>query len=293
VIPIAPPRRPPPGPESEPPPTDERPDPEHDPHHAPQTGLPVSVLVGMALVPFGIPLLWLVAPFVTGQEAALSMAVPVSLAVAAAALCLGVVYTIDWTGTTRVKGVLMLVGLAYLSAAGLYFLKKDLVDRIQRFGGDPNRWHEVGLDKGNCRVRLPGHVDTEPPPQPPLDGLVRLNEWRTAHATDPQDGSRYEYRIAVSRADAAAVKPDDAWYARVGEKLQDGGAVEGPPAAVALWDAQNAGRQWTLKLAAPNAFRVVRVYVVKGRVYYLSAEGPGLRADDDFGKLFFGSFRVN
>ena len=120
----------------------------------------MSVLVGLALLPFAIPLLWLVAPLITGQEAALSLAVPISLAVAASALCLGVVYTIDWTATTRIKGVLMLVGLAYLSSAGLYFLKKDMMDRVQDLGplirtsGARCRSKEGELSRSGC----PGHA---------------------------------------------------------------------------------------------------------------------------------------
>jgi hypothetical protein len=100
AIPIAPPRTDP----ADGPPATEAPDPEHDPHTPVPGGLPFSVLVGFALMPFAIPLLWLLGPLVTGFEPALSPAVPVSLAIAAAALCLGVVYTIDWTAVTRIKG---------------------------------------------------------------------------------------------------------------------------------------------------------------------------------------------
>jgi hypothetical protein len=294
VIPIAPPRNPFPRPGSEPVPTTEHAaghDAEHDPHRTPIGRLPLSVLVGMALMPFGIPLLWFVTPYVTGQEAALSMAVPISLAVAASALCLGVVYTIDWTGTTRVKGVLMLVGLAYLSAAGLYFLKKDLVDSVQRLGmGDPNRWNDVTLDGGSCKVKMPGRAFKDD--RQPLAGVAHMSEGRRAqYLADPQDGPQYEYLIALGKPNAAAGKrDDDAWFNRVGEKLKEGGGtlVEGPKP---IPHEEGTGRQWTFKFA-DNKYRIVQVFAIKDRVYFLSAEGPNLTTSDEYGAPFFGKFHV-
>src|SRR5262245_25162273 len=103
------------------------PDEDHDPHRHPPGALPVSVLIGLALLPFVIPILWAIAPAVFGQEPMLSWAVPVALAVSASVLCLAVIYTVDWTPATRVKGVLMIVVLAYFAALNLYFLKKQMV----------------------------------------------------------------------------------------------------------------------------------------------------------------------
>src|SRR5947209_16560896 len=93
-------------------------------------GLPISVLIGLALLPFVIPLLWLLAPLVVGPPD-LSLAAPTALAVAASALCLAVVYTVDWSPVTRVKGVLTLVGLAYSAGIGLYVLDKGVIDRAK------------------------------------------------------------------------------------------------------------------------------------------------------------------
>src|SRR5262249_19856974 len=69
---------------------------DHDPHRNPPGGLPVSVLIGLALLPFAIPILWLIASVVVGQPPMLSPAAPVALAVAASILCLAVIYTVDW-----------------------------------------------------------------------------------------------------------------------------------------------------------------------------------------------------
>ncbi len=304
AVPVAPPRRPSVAPE-EPPPTSapgeavpEIPDPEHDPHLPPVAGLPVSVLVGLALVPFGIPLVWRVAPLVTGQDAALSLAVPVALAVAAAALCLGVVFTIDWTAATRIKGVLMLVGLAYLSAAGLFFLKKDTMDRVRAWDDEPNRWTRVPVQTKDYdfEFRLPPQparvvADVKPVPKPPLP-RVTMDDAR--HATyAPEFQGEYRYLVAWGKPDDAAVTPTDVWFGRVRAQLDTEGATVAGGESLEHGGQADVGRQWTLAFA-DGTVRIVRVYVVKSRVYYLSAAGPKLTPDDaDFAKPFFDSFLVN
>jgi hypothetical protein len=304
AVPVAPPRRreapPPEEPDSDVAPAEpvafEIPDPEHDPHRPPIAGLPVSVLVGLALLPFGIPLLWLVAPLVTGQAAALSLAVPVSLATAAAALCLGVVYTIDWTATTRIKGVLMLVGLSYLSAAGLYFLKKDMMDRVQAWGADPtNRWTKVSVNtkEHHFEFKLRGHVwagDAKP-----LLPSVTTEGNKLASYKSETD-AEYRYSVAWGKTNDERFKPDDAWFDRVRDQLAQnapGAAIKelAPPGEPG--QEQSARRQWALTFA-DGTVRVVRVYAVRSRVYYLSAEGPRLEPDDeDLVTPFFTSFQVH
>src|SRR5439155_23835406 len=123
------------------------PDP-HDPPPPHSSGLPASVLVGLALLPFAIPLLWLMGPTVLGQQPALSLAAPASLALSASILCLAVVYTVDWTPSTRVKGVLMLVGLSYFAGLSLYFLKSEMVDRVRVFFGAEREWEDFRGPEG-------------------------------------------------------------------------------------------------------------------------------------------------
>lgn len=270
---------------------DEVPDPEHDPHSPPVAGLPVSVLMGLALVPFAIPLLWLAGPAVTGLEPALSMAVPVALAFSASALCLGVVYTVDWTAMTRVKGVLMLVGLAYLSAAGLFFLKKSLMDDLRGWGDPTRRWATVTLDDGRCRVKMPASVSPDLGPLP-LGRVVPMKEGRVAtYQPDPR-GPLFKYRVAVSAAGAPPAAPDDAWFDRVGAAAREDLGAQARVVTSEPLTRPAVGREWRLDLGE-NAYRVVRVYVTGDRVYFLSAEGPDLAAkDEEFGQPFFDYFAV-
>jgi hypothetical protein len=309
AVPVAPPRRrrrrpiedePESAPQPNGEPNTEVPDPEHDPHLRPVAGLPVSVLVGLALLPFGIPLFWRVAPILTGQEAALSMAVPMALAIAASALCLGVVYTIDWTATTRIKGVLMLVCLAYLSAAGLFFLKKDMMDRIRAWGGDPDRWQTVYVnDRGHdFEFRVRGGANNPQPaikPAPLPNTTTDGNRWASFQQEDGLPACHYS--VAYGKVEKQ-FKPDDAWFARVRDHLKQNAPAGAKVEELDKLEDANLGqpgigRQWTLRFGGQTV-RIVRVYAIGDRVYYLSAEGQNLSPnDDDLVKPFFQSFRVH
>lgn len=290
VVPVAPRRRPSPEPEPEPElptPTDSKPeipDPEHDPHLPPPAGLPVSVLVGLALLPFAIPPLWLLGPLLTGQETALSLAVPISLAIAASALCLGVVYTIDWTATTRIKGVLMLLGLAYLSAAGLYFLKKDMMDRVRGWGGRTIPWAQVQSKEGNFKVSMPAPAAKTN--EQPLPKVSMSGGWSANYASDVQD--QYTYLATSGRPDKDLAKADDEWFDAVGKHFADAGGAKIVESRACLYH-DHPGREWRLQLNE-DKYRVVQVYVINGRVYYLSVEGPNVASEDDAVHPFFQSF---
>src|SRR5205814_613803 len=117
--------------------------------------LPASVLVGLALLPFLIPILWLVAPAVIGQEPVLSLASALALAVSASVLCLAVIYTVDWRPGTRIKGVLLLVVLSYVAGVTLYLLKKEWVDRVRKFFGVNPGWTVFHPPAGGYRALMP------------------------------------------------------------------------------------------------------------------------------------------
>lgn len=281
VIPIAPPRRFDVPVASEVAPAPAPTDPVHDPHGPAAGGLPVSVLVGMALVPFGIPLFWRIAPLLTKQEPALSLAVPLALAVAAAALCLGVVYTIDWTPATRVKGVLMLVALAYLSAAGLYFLKRDLVEVLQNLLGPQTRWVRVASDSGGFRVQMPTaaeQVDEQPLPGVPMAGGRRAK-------LDTVSGDTFTFFVTATPTDKPQPAPGDDWFNAIELHLAKSGR---PVEKRVVTEFDFVGREWRIELDSGN-YRIVRVYTAKNRVFYMSAEGPNLETDNELAKRFFGS----
>jgi hypothetical protein len=226
--------------------------------------------------------LWWAAPLVTGQKAALSPAVPISLAFAACVLCLGVIYTIDWTAATRVKGVLMLVGLAYLTAAGLVFLKKNMLDRVRDFAEPESPWHVAVCDEERFRVQLRGSESRAE--EPPLAG-VKMAGLKSTFVTRTEDEYRY---LAVGGRPAKPPRGAEEWYEAVGAHLAKTGQVtdqrDEPVGG-------HPGRQWTV--TAEGGVRVVRAAVVEGRVYYLSVEGRNVTPDDpDTAEPFFRKFEI-
>ena len=281
-------------------PAKEVPDPEHDPHLPPVAGLPVTVLVGFALVPFGIPLLWFIGPMITGRDASLSLAVPVSLALAAAALCLGVVYTIDWSAATRIKGVVMLVGLAYFAAAGLYFIKKDAMEGVEEFFGKNASWNWVQSDEGNFSIKMPGNAwpANSKADLQPLPHVEMVEAWQASCQTGDFNRNFIIYNIASSKPMPPPFKADDAWFAKIGAHLKKVAIAGQMFNETRILSPQgHSGRQWEFNVARRNTgvlVRIVQVFVIDGRVYYLSAEGPNLSpANEEFAKQFFGSFGTN
>ncbi|MBM3980577.1 MAG: hypothetical protein FJ304_09875 [Planctomycetes bacterium] len=280
VIPIAPPRRPDAPPTAEPAPAAPT-DPVHDPHSPAAGRLPATVLIGLALVPFGIPLLWVVAPLVTGQGPAMSLAVPVALAVAAAVLCFGVVYTIDWTPATRVKGVLMLVALSYLTAAGLYFLKRDLIEALQNVLSPKARWTLYTSESGSFRVQMPAKPEVHD--EQPLLNVPTAGGRRARFET--ATGETFTFVATASPPDKPQAGFTDEWYKMIGAHLAKSGR---PVEERAVTEGELTGREWRLELGDEN-FRAVRVYVRKGRVFYLAVDGPHLELTDEFAVRFFRS----
>jgi hypothetical protein len=253
-------------------------------------GLPATVLVGLALLPFLIPLLWVLAPAVMGQEPVLSVAAPTALAVAASALCLAVVYTVDWTPTTRVKGVLMLVGLSYFAAASLYYLKKEMVDRVKRFFGAGAEWKEFSPPNGDCKILMPG-VPRRLPQLQPLPGW-KLECHQGTHK--PYLGT-FWFTVGYG-VDVQPNVPDDEWFEAAKKAALSidprRRAVRETPVEQQKWR----GREWVFENGdedeTVSVTRVVRV-PEKRRVYFVSARGPKLSPDDDEAKAFFDSFLIS
>lgn len=255
-----------------------------DPHSTDQVGgLSVSVLVGLALLPFLIPLLWVIATLIFERTPELSVAAPTALAVAASALCLAMVYTIDWSQGTRVKGVLLVVTLTYLAGVGLYLLRKDDVDRVREVIEDRD-WKEFQPPSKGYRIKLPGRP--VPDGTPPLEGW-QLEAFRAYRKQIT--GERYQYVVGYG-PDAHANLEDGDWVRAVGRSVT-GGRADPEPAEVTVGDIP--GRQWIITLPDGVTSRIVQVCRRDKKVYYLAAEGPNLHPEDDAVRLFFDSFHVN
>lgn len=270
---------------------------DHDPHRVPPGGLPASVLIGLALLPFLIPILWLVAPALFGEEAVLSIATPTALAVSASVLCLAVIYTVDWSPATRVKGVLMLVSLAYFAGVTLYFLKKEMVDRVKKALklDDGIKWQDFTPEEKHYKVKMPGRPRDAFPQEQPFPKVLKLKCHTATHVNPILGAYTFVAGSAEVRAKPNANGPEpgtDAWFELVvGEiEAQTKGKASQP---VTVQHQGFPGREVEITLPNDGKVRVVRVFVIKGRVYYLSVEGVGMSATEDSAVEFFESFLVN
>jgi hypothetical protein len=263
---------------------------DHDPHRIPPGGLPVSVLIGLALLPFAIPILWLIAPAVVGHSPMLSPAAPVALAVAASILCLAVIYTVDWTPGTRVKGVLMIVALAYFAALNLYFLKKQMVNEVKKFFGAGKDWVEVEPLDRSYQVKTPVRSVGPDPQHQPLP-RVQLTSYKATYR--PPFLGDYHYVVGSSPklvGDKAPAATGDWYKTAVAEIIAQSGGTPHREAEEVTQQEHFAGREFEIGFA-DGRVRVIRLFVIKERVYYLSVEGHG-PLDDDLIQPFFDSFYV-
>jgi hypothetical protein len=286
------PKRPEPEHEVEPYPAPEAPSPtsdaEHDPHSHSSGGLPTSVLLGLALLPFVIPVLWWIAPALFGQRPLLSLAVPLAIAISTSILSMAVIYTIDWSPSIRVKGVLMLLGLAYFSSFSLFFLKKDMVERIRTFF--TKKWVLFQPPEPSPGyVALVPNKPTETNEQPVP--AVQLKCYKVSHGDSP--GS-YVFVFGSSPSLKGGEHRDlgnDDWFDRTIKKIvaYSNGQLDPNVANDNTLKPQPA-KQFGIQL--PNGFiRIVQLYAIGDRVYYVSAEGEDLKEDDTVRK-FFNSFKI-
>jgi hypothetical protein len=264
------------------------PDREHDPHAEGPGGSPASVFIGLALLPFLIPIVWLIAPAVIGQPPMVTLAAPLSLALAASVLCLAVISTVDWRHTTRIRGVLLVLALSYLTGVGLYFLDKATVNRVQEFFNPDLEWKTFDPHGAGYKVKMP-----EEHPRPVAERPLQIAPLACHEARHP-DNFR-DRRFVVGSSVRLPNKPalgTDAWFDRAADELaaQANARPAGAPVVVE-YRGKPCGRQVVLTLPDGKT-RVARVYVIGDRVYYLAAEGPGLEPDEPAAAKFFSSFEV-
>jgi hypothetical protein len=248
-------------------------------------GRPTSFYLGLTLLPFGLPFLWVLAQRVTNAEPIFSVLVAVAVAACAAGLGLGVALTRDWSAGTRVKVILGLVCLTYGTGGFLYMLKKDWVELLRRqIGRGDLQWRQFDPPDKTFHVKMPGRVEPADSPLPDWTlKAVRVLEQNQFGATDT-------FLVAYGQfpKDLRALA-GDAWFDKVKPLVAPDSAgkliAERP---ISLQG--NAGREYCLVLPDGGTNRVVRVFRVKDLAYLLLVEGTALPPNHADVKVFFDSF---
>lgn len=259
----------------------------HEAELSPAGGLPATVIIGLALLPYGVPIFWLLGPILTGTVPPVSIATPLALAVSTSILCLSVIYTVDWSAETRLKGVFILILLSYFGGITLFFTEKATLERLYRLG-KKTEWQEFQPDKGPLyRLKVPASPE-EIPDQP-----LKLAEMHCYQARVPQDLLGWQFYVmgAGTPKPHPEVPGTPGWFEAARKTLLE----DGQKILKRQFPANNGflkGWEWEIELVDTGRMRVVLVYVGQGKVYYLAVEGERISVEHPDVQRFFRSFFI-
>jgi|YNPMSStandDraft_1061717.scaffolds.fasta_scaffold00613_14 hypothetical protein len=250
-------------------------------------GLPATVIIGLALLPYGVPIFWLIGPMLTGTMPPVSIATPLALAVSVSILCVSIIYTVDWSAETRLKGVWVLIVLAYFGGLMLFFTEKATLERLYRLGKEVEEWREFQPDKGPpYRLKVPA------PPQEMAQQPLQLAELTCYQARVPKE--LFDWHIYVMGAGEPKPHPElpgtKKWFEAAGNALLEGNKI-----LKRHWQADNGflkGYLWEFLLGPEGRTQIVLIYVGRGKVYYLAVEGQQIDAHHPDVQRFFRSFFI-
>lgn len=257
---------------------------------------PTGGLLALTLIPFGIPLLWLLASVVTQREVVMSFAVPVALAVGASGLVFGVAQVDRWSIRTRVKSVLGLMLLAYAVATLLFLASKDWLEQLRRvFNRGDIGWREFRAAETNTHIgytiKFPNRpvVETESP--------VAGWDWKAHWHREGGKPGADSFTSAVGPVPpdvAKAWSADRVWFEAVGQALREATRQENrfadDPDPKEVTFGEFKGREFNF--AGDGRNRVVRVYRARGQAVYLAVEGAFVTPDAVDVQFFFQSLRL-
>jgi hypothetical protein len=243
-----------------------------------------SVLIGLALLPMLIPILWLLGPMLTGKQAIFTYVLPCAIAASAIGVSLGVVFAADWSYGLRIRGILAIFLLAGFSASFLYFLKTEWVEAVRRQGNVLNEdfWVTFQPPDQKYKVSVPARLTMLEDPDAILDGW-ELKGYRSDRR---QGGEQYfvAHGLPPDKVNGAS---NEKFFREVLDRSQ--AAIRGELIA----DPKDVGRksyaarEFVFLLPDRATKRIVQVFRVERFVFVAAIEGAFLPTDARFVKKFF------
>jgi hypothetical protein len=165
-----------------------------------------------------------------------------------------------------------------------------MVNEVKKFFGAGKDWVEVNPRDTSYQVKMPARPDGPNELLQPLP-RVRLTSYKVSYGPPFLGDYQYVAGSGPKVADVNAPAKIDDWLdAAVAEIIaQSGGTPHGKAEPVTQQE-HFTGREFEIGFA-DGRVRVVRLFVIKERVYYLSVEGHG-QLDEDLIQPFFDSFYV-
>ncbi len=253
---------------------------------------PHGMLIAVALLPLGVPLLWLTASLLTGKQPVFSFVAPVAMALGAGGLCAGIASVHLWGFATRIRAMLAVVVLGYAIAGVIYFTKPSWIEVTRKWFqgfGAPGDNTEYRPQDRSYSVRFPG----KPTPEgtSPLQGGWRLNE--VVAFSDPRRTGEEVFVAAHGFAPIGfpLTPSDEKLFGSAKEELlKTTGAKLVKETAIPEGD--GAIREYELLMPDGVNKRFVRIARKGTQVFYLGVEGPFLTAELPQVRDFFRSFRL-
>ena len=240
---------------------------------APDTSTAIpSYLAALALIPLGIPLLWLLLTLVA-PASAFSFATPVVVALSITVLAFGLAAVRIWSGSSRIWGLLLLNALAYLGTLAFYFAPTTLLEFAREFAvfNSGLGWKNYEPPKAGFGVRVPTgeSAPVEFLTEWPLDATTfqqrrkPVDQFVVAHGKIP---------LNLRRA------PDEEFWAGF-RKLLSGELQLEPTREQRLAGGAIPQMEYLFELPDGSSRVIVRAWRKAGTVVVLSIRGPFLYAD--------------
>lgn len=251
--------------------------------HPPQSG---GGPIALALLPVGVPLLWLILTLTVGPSAFSFMA-PVAISLGTVGLGLGLAFVRRWSVPMRMRLLVALTVLGYAAAALFYFAQESWLERVREVAAVTGlTWREFRPEDRSFRLEVPGEKAETPCP---------VADWNlTCHQfVDPKnaiDVYVVAYGDAPPKLGKWTDKPSkEAWFNSARDALS--ASCEGKLLDERVVSVPNSeAREYEFVLTG-GKHRVVRVVRSDKRVVYLSVEGPYLTADQAHVQKYLRSFR--
>jgi hypothetical protein len=255
---------------------------EIDPEATLETGEGIPFLVGLALLPLGVPIVWVLLMSGGRFEPIFTATVPIALGLGATGLGIGAALTKDWSAGRKLKSVLAIALVAYVAGGALFVMKREWGEALRkRIGADEFNWQDY--DAGPFAVKVPPKLRKEKDPEPLLPAW-NLYAVRFGNPMQPASDC---YRIAHGAEPAEFARLADAeWFESAVKQL----ATEetGPPVRTTPVESRGfPGIESSFQLADGATTLTVRLYRVGPAVILLAVEGPLLPADAKDVQTFF------
>ena len=250
--------------------------------HALPTG---TAPIALALVPLGVPLLWLILTL-TGRDSAFSFVAPVAIGLGMSVLGIGLANIRRWSVPTRIRSLVALVVLSYAAGALCYFAQPSWLERVREVVAVLGiAWHDFRPEDQSFQLNVPGE---------PQDIESPVAEWKLTakQFVDPKNAVD---RFSVAYGEAPSVlgsrKADDAWFETARDAIEK--ATGGKLLDEKIVPSRDAkSREYSFEVLAGKVKRIVRVVRTESKVYYLGVEGPFVSADRADVQHFLRSFKL-